>query len=159
MDALNANAFIGDLRRCVVGRIQLSTDTFRPYVDAVERACGSEIDYAQIIKSYTPENAGRGRYSLPAVVGVEKVEIAGRSNWFKVCTSYVERHNLTIRMQLRRFTRLTNGLSKKLANLKAMVALYICYYNFYRIHSSLRVTPAIAAGVTDRVWSIEELLA
>lgn len=157
-DALNTTAFIGDLRRWVVGRIQLSTDAFRPYVDAVERAFGSEIDYAQIMKSYAPENAGRGRYSPPAVVGVEKVEIAGRPNWFKVCTSYVERHNLTIRIQLRRFTRLTNGFSKKLANLKAMVALYICYYNFCWIHSSLRVTPAMAAGVTNRVWELSELM-
>jgi len=120
---------------------------------------GADVDYAQIVKSYAPENAGRGRYSPPAVVGVEKAEIAGRPNWFKVCTSYVERHNLTIRMQLRRFTRLTNGFSRKLANLKAMVALYICYFNFRRIHSSLRVTPAMAAGVTDRVWKLGELLA
>jgi IS1 family transposase len=157
-DARNTQAFISDLRRCVVGRIQLSTDAFRPYVDAVERAFGADVDYAQIVKNYAPENAGRGRYSPPVVVGVEKVEIAGRPNWFKVCTSYVERHNLTIRMQLRRFTRLTNGFSKKLANLKAMVALYICYYNFCRIHSSLRVTPAMAAGVTDRVWNLNELI-
>ena len=110
------------------------------------------------MSSRPTENAGRGRYSPPAVVGVEKVEIAGRPNWFKVCTSYVERHNLTIRMQLRRFTRLTNGFSKKLANLKAMVALYLCCYNFVRIHRSLRVTSAMAAGVTNRVWDLREIL-
>lgn len=157
-DGMNTRAFVGDLRARISGRIQISTDAFVPYIDAIERAFGANVDYAQIIKSYAPENAGRGRYSPPAVVGVEKVPIAGRPNWFKVCTSYVERNNLTIRMQLRRFTRLTNGFSKKLANLKAMVALYICYYNFCRIHGSLRVTPAMAAGVTDRVWSLGELL-
>lgn len=153
------HAFIGELRQRVTGRIQLSTDAFRTYVDAVEQAFGADVDYAQIVKTYAPEDAGRGRYSPPAVVGVEKIEIAGRPDRSRICTSYVERNNLTIRMCLRRFTRLTNGFSKKLPNLKAAVALFICYYNFCRVHGSLRVTPAIAAGVTDRVWELDELVA
>lgn len=137
----------------------MSTDAFRPYVEAVESAFGADVDYAQIVKVYEAENPGPGRYSPPKVTGVEITEIAGRPERSRVCTSYVERHNLTVRMQLRRFTRLTNGFSKKLANLKAMLALYFAWYDFCRIHGSLRITPAMAAGVTDRVWDLIELLA
>jgi len=137
----------------------LSTDAFSTYVEAVERAFGAEIDYAQVVKTYGPEDAGRGRYSPPAVIAVEKIEVQGRPERSRICTSYVERNNLTIRMCLRRFTRLTNGFSKKLANLKAMLALFFAYYNFCRVHGSLRVTPAMAAGITDHVWGLEELVA
>ena len=158
-DWTNTHAFIRELRQRVTGRIQLSTDAFSAYPDAVERAFGANVDYGQIIKQYAAQDAGRGRYSPPEVVSIEKVEIAGRPDRSRICTSYVERNNLTIRMQLRRFTRLTNGFSKKLAGLKAMVAVFICYYNFCRIHGSLRVTPAMAAGLTDRVWELEELVA
>jgi len=158
-DGATTNAFIRDLKERVTGRIQLSTDAFRPYVDAVERAFGADIDYGQIIKQYAAQDAGRGRYSPPAIISVETVEIQGRPEESRICTSYVERNNLTIRMQLRRFTRLTNGFSKKLVNLKAMVALFLAYYNFCRIHGSLRVTPAMAAGITDRVWELSELVA
>lgn len=158
-DWTTTHAFVHDLKARVAGRIQLSTDAFRTYTEAVERAFGSEIDYAQIVKTYAPEDAGRGRYSPPAVTGVEKIEIVGRPERSRICTSYVERNNLTIRMQLRRFTRLTNGFSKKLANLKAMLALFFAHYNFCRIHGSLRVTPAMAAGVTDRVWELQDILA
>ena len=157
-DWATTHAFIRDLRARVTGRIQLSTDAFRTSIDAVERAFGADVDYAQIVKNYAPEDAGRGRYSPPAVIGVEKIEIAGRPERSRICTSYVERNNLTVRMQLRRFTRLTNGFSKKLANLKAMLALFLAYYNFCRIHGSLRVTPAMAAGITDRVWEVRDLL-
>ena len=157
-DAATTHAFIRELRTRIVGRLQLSTDAFSTYVDAVERAFGSEVDYAQIVKNYAPEEAGRGRYSPPAVVGIEKIPIQGNPQSSRITTSYVERNNLTVRMQLRRFTRLTNGFSKKLANLKAMLALFLAYYNFCRIHGSLRVTPAMAAGVTDRVWAIEDLI-
>ncbi len=136
-----------------------TTDAFNIYPDAVERAFGADVDYGQIVKSYAPEDGGRGRYSPPAVIGVEKIAVAGQPEPSRICTSYVERNNLTIPMQLRRFTRLTNGFSKKLANLKVMVALFICYYNFCRIHGSLRVTPAMAAGITDHVWDLEELVA
>ncbi len=151
--------FINELRQRIPGRIQLSTDAWRAYRDAVEMVFGADIDYGQIIKTYASEWAGPGRYSPPAVVGVEKFEISGRPESSRICTSYVERNNLTIRMHLRRFTRLTNGFSKKLANLKAMVALFVGYYNFCRIHGSLRVTPAMAAGLTDHIWELDELVA
>jgi IS1 family transposase len=157
-DGATTIRFVQELRDRLVNRIQMSTDAFRPYVEAVERAFGADIDYAQLIKAYEAENPGPGRYSPPKVTGVEKIQVAGRPEPSRICTSYVERHNLTIRMQLRRFTRLTNGFSKKLANLKAMLALYFAYYNFCRIHGSLRVTPAMEAGVADRVWDLRELL-
>lgn len=157
-DWQTTDAFIRDLRARVAGRIQISTDAFRPYVDAIERTFGADVDYAQITKTYAPEDAGRGRYSPPAVAGVEKVRIQGQPRWQAISTSYVERNNLTFRMQMRRFTRLTNGFSKKLANLRAMVWLFVAYYNFCRVHGSLRVTPAMAAGLTDHVWEIAELV-
>jgi IS1 family transposase len=157
-DHANAFRFIRELRARVPGHIQLSTDGYKPYLEAVERYFGGNVDYAQIIKNYAPEEAGRGRYSPPAVVGVERIEVTGRPEPSRICTSYVERNNLTIRMCLRRFTRLTNGFSKKLANLKAMVALFLAYYNFCRVHGALRVTPAMAAGLTDRVWELSELM-
>lgn len=158
-DGATTNAFVRDLRARVVGRIQLSTDAFNTYVEAVERAFGADVDYAQIVKTYAPEDAGRGRYSPPAVTGVEKIEIMGRPERSRICTSYVERNNLTLRMHLRRLTRLTNGFSKKLTNFKAMMALFLAYYNFCRVHGSLRVTPAMAAGLTDHVWNLEDLAA
>lgn len=111
-----------------------------------------------VISPYEAENLGPGRYSPPKVTGVEKIQLAGRPEPSRICTSYVERNNLTIRMQLRRFTRLTNGLSKKLENLKAALSLHFAWYNFCWIHGSLRVTPAMAAGITDRVWDLRELL-
>ncbi len=157
-DSATTFRFVQELRNRLITRIQMSTDAFRPYVEAVESAFGADIDYAQLTKVYEAENPGPGRYSPPKVTGVQVTEIAGRPERSKICTSYVERNNLTIRMQLRRFTRLTNGFSKKLENLKAALALHFAWYNFCRIHGSLRVTPAMAAGVTDRVWEIRELL-
>jgi IS1 family transposase len=158
-DWTTTGAFIRELRARVSGRIQISTDSFRPYIDAIERAFGADVDYAQIVKTYAPEDAGRGRYSPPAVSGIEKIPVQGQPRSERICTSYVERNNLTFRMQMRRFTRLTNGFSKKLVNLRAMVWLWIAYYNFCRIHGSLRVTPAMAAGITDHVWDLAELVA
>lgn len=157
-DATTTWRFIRDLRVRVNGRIQISTDGFAPYIDAVERHFGSEVDYAQIIKLFAAENPGPGRYSPPKVSGIEINRIAGSPQRSKIGTSYVERNNLTIRMQLRRFTRLTNAFSKKLENLKAAIALHFWHYNFCRIHGSLRITPAMAAGVTDRVWSLDEIV-
>lgn len=157
-DSATTFRFVQELRNRLVTRIQMSTDAFRPYVEAVESAFGADIDYAQLTKVYEAENPGPGRYSPPKVTGVQVTEIAGRPEPSKICTSYVERNNLTIRMQLRRFTRLTNRFSKKLENLKAALALHFAWYNFCRIHSSLRVTPAMAAGITDRVWEVRELL-
>lgn len=157
-DAATTDAFVRQLRARIAGRVQISTDAFSPYVEAIERAFGADVDYAQVVKEYAPEDAGRGRYSPPAVVAVDKIRIQGNPRESRVSTSYVERNNLTFRMQMRRFTRLTNGFSKKLANLRAMVSLFVAYYNFCRIHGSLRVTPAMAAGVTDHVWELAELV-
>lgn len=139
------------------GRIQLTSDGFRAYIDAVEQAFGTEVDFAQLVKRYSAENPGPGRYSPPRVSEVISTVINGNPNPNLISTSYVERQNLTMRMAIRRFTRLTNAFSKKLANLKAALALHFAHYNFVRIHKTLRVTPAMAAGVTSRLWNLEEL--
>ncbi|MGO9613409.1 MAG: IS1 family transposase [Dissulfurispiraceae bacterium] len=154
----NAEAFMKDLAGRLDNRVQLSSDALSAYVDAVEEAFGMNIDYGQIVKAYEAEPLGPGRYSPPQVVGAEKIIVSGMPDKLKISTSYVERQNLTIRMQMRRFTRLTNAFSKKLDNLKAAVALHFAHYNFVRIHSSLRVTPAMEAGVTDHLWTIRDLM-
>lgn len=159
-DGRTALRFMGNLHAKLAGngRIQLTTDGLRAYLQAVEETFGADVDYAQLVKLYAAENPGPGRYSPPRVSEVVSTVINGNPDPQGISTSYVERQNLTIRMQVRRFTRLTNGFSKKLDNLKAALALHFAWYNFVRIHRSLRVTPAIAAGVTERVWSLEELL-
>jgi len=159
-DGQTALAFMEDLRRCLAenGRIQLTTDGLNAYIGAVEEAFGSEADYAQLVKLYGAEPAGDGRYAPPRVTETISTTINGNPDPEHVCTSYVERQNLTMRMMMRRFTRLTNAFSKKLQNLKAALALHFVYYNFCRIHRTLRITPAMAAGVTDRVWDLEDLL-
>lgn len=116
------------------------------------------MDYGQLVKAYEAEPMGAGRYSPPKVVGAEKIIVSGNPKTSRISTSYIERQNLTMRMQMRRFTRLTNAFSKKLENLKAAVALHFAHYNFVRIHSTLRGTPAMEAGVTDRLWSIRDLM-
>ena len=159
-DGETALRFMMDLQERLQGngRIQLTSDGFRAYIDAVEQAFGSEVYYAQLVKLYSAENPGPGRYSPPRVSEVVSTVINGNPNPTLISTSYVERQNLTMRMAIRRFTRLTNAFSKKLANLKAALALHFAYYNFVRIHKTLRVTPAMAAGVTDKLWNLEELL-
>lgn len=157
-DSATTFRFVQELRYRLGNHIQMSADAFRPYIEAVESAFGPDIDYVRLTKVYEAENPEPGRYSPPKVTGVQITEIAGRPERNKICTSYVEGNNLTIRMQFRRFARLTNGFSKKLENLKAVLALHFAYYNFCRIHGSLRVTPAMAAGVTDRAWELRELL-
>jgi IS1 family transposase len=157
-DLPNAQAFISDLSSRLTNRIQLSSDKLRAYVESVETVFGSDIDYGQIVKSYEAEPAGSGRYSPPKVVSVEKEYITGNPDPSKICTSYVERQNLTVRMQIRRFTRLTNAFSKKLENPKAAVALHFAHYNFVRIHGTLRTTPAMEAGVTGNLWTIMDLI-
>jgi hypothetical protein len=139
-------------------KVQLTTDGLRVYLDAVDDAFGGDVDYARLVKIYGPENPGAGRYSPPQVVGVEHEEICGSPDIGNVSTSYVERQNLTMRMSMRRFTRLTNAFSKKAANHAAMVALHFMHYNYCRIHQTLRITPAMAAGLTDHVWELEELV-
>jgi IS1 family transposase len=159
-DTTTAHRFIDGLRQRLNGngRVQLTTDGFRAYLTAVEEFFGNDVDYAQLVKVYGSEPAGDGRYAPPKVTEVVSTPITGNPDPRHISTSYVERQNLTIRMMCRRFTRLTNAFSKKLANLKAALALHFAYYNFCRIHATLRITPAMAAGVTDRVWDLEELV-
>jgi IS1 family transposase len=152
------NAFISDLASRLRYRVQISTDGLRMYADAIGSAFASGVDYAQIVKEYESEAAGPGRYSPPKVTATIKTPIFGAPVEELVSTSFVERQNLTMRMQIRRFTRLTNAHSKKLENHGAAVALHFAHYNFARIHSSLRVTPAMAAGIVSTVWSMDELL-
>jgi hypothetical protein len=139
-------------------KVQLSSDALAAYVEATERAFGADIDYGQAVKFYDAEPAGPGRYSPPKVTYSERNVIAGQPDTAHISTSYVERQNLTMRMSMRRFTRLTNGFSKKVENHKAAVALHFAHYNFVRVHRSLRVTPAMEARVSDRLWSLDELV-
>lgn len=127
-------------------------------MDAVKLAFGSEVDYRQIVKAYEADPIGPGRYSPPHVISAERTVIAGNPDVKKISTSYVERQNLTMRMQMRRLTRLTNAFSKKLENLRAAVALHFAQYNFVRIHQTLRVTPAMTAGITDHLWTVSDLI-
>ena len=152
-------AFIVKLRRATQGKFQLTTDGWPSYPDAVERVFGSDIHYAQLIKVYGAARDGEQRYSPAEVVDVEVVPRVGMPDFERICTSHIERQNLTMRMQIRRLTRLTNAFSKKRENLRAAIALHFAYYNFCRVHSSLRVTPAMEAGITDHVWELRELLA
>lgn len=151
------NQFIADLSQRIEGSVQLSTDGWGPYIGAIQRYFGNRADYAQIVKVFASD--ATGRYSPPAMTGVQIQSFIGMPERSKICTSYVERNNLTIRMQLRRFTRLTNAFSRKLDNLKASLALWFWYYNFCRVHKTLRITPAMAAGLTDRTWELKELVA
>lgn len=151
--------FISDLRARLINRPQITTDAFRPYYGAIRRAFDSRVDYAQQTKVFASElNTGRGRYSPPIMVESQTEVLLGDPNPDHISTSFVERQNLSVRIECRRFTRLTNAFSKKLANLKASVALHYAHYNFVRVHRTLRMTPAMAAGVTDRLWSLAELL-
>ena len=153
-----ARAFMQDLSGRLANRIQLSSDGLNSYADAVERAFGIDVDYGQAVKFYEAEPIGPGRYSPPRVTHQQITRIQGRPEPAHISTSLIERQNLTMRMAMRRFTRLTNGFSKKVENLEAAVALHFAHYNFVRLHRSLRITPAMAAGVSDRLWSLEELL-
>ena len=153
-----ATAFMADLSGRLTNRVQLSSDALKSYVEATEQAFGADVDYGQIVKIYEAEPIGPGRYSPPRVKNTRRSVIAGRPDQSHISTSFVERQNLTMRMSMRRFTRLTNAFSKKRENLEAAVALHFAHYNFVRQHKSLRVTPAIAAGVSDRLWSLEELV-
>jgi IS1 family transposase len=157
-DRHDARAFIADLAERLANRVQLTTDGWKPYLNAVEDAFGSEIDYAMLDKLYSGEPEGEKRYSPPTCIGARRKRIMGNPNAADISTSYVERQNLTMRMSMRRFTRLTNAFSKKLENLMHAVSLHFMYYNFARVHKTLGTTPAVAAGVTEHVWSIEEIV-
>ena len=154
----DAVAFMSDLSERLTNRVQISSDSLRSYVDAVERAFGADVDYGQIVKFYDAEPIGPGRYAPPRVTGVARSVIAGSPDQRHISTSLVERQNLTMRMSMRRFTRLTNAFSKKVENLRAAVSLHFAHYNFVRMHKSLRITPAMAAGVSDKLWTLEELV-
>jgi len=158
-DAACATEFMQDIARRLTNRVQLTSDGHAMYLEAVEDAFGGEIDFAQLIKVYGPAPEPEHRYSPAECIGCEKRAVTGNPDSKHVSTSYVERSNLTIRMSLRRFTRLTNAFSKKLANHAAAIGLFHAHYNFCRIHKTLRITPAMAAGVTKRVWEIEDLIA
>ena len=159
-DAYSANCFVEDLAaRLDSERVQVSTDSLRAYVDAIERGFGSRVDYGQIVKTYTlTDLAEQRRYSPPDIVNIKRTIISGRPDVETISTSYVERQNLTMRMHMRRLTRLTNAFSKKIENFKAAVALHFAYYNFVRIHKSLRMTPAMTGGVTDKIWEVSDLI-
>jgi IS1 family transposase len=154
----NAIAFMSDLSERLANRVQLSSDALNSYVDAVEQAFGADVDYGQAVKFYEAEPIGPGRYSPPKVVRAERTVIAGTPDQAHISTSFIERQNLTMRMSMRRFTRLTNAFSKKVENHRAAVALHFAHYNFVRLHRTLRTTPAMAAGVSARLWPLEELV-
>lgn len=156
-DAASARILINDLAGRLKHRIQLSTDGLKVYADAVEEAFGCDIDYAVLIKTYESSQE-ETRYSPPECVSCERKPVMGKPDHDHISTSYVERSNLSIRMGTRRFTRLTNAFSKKVENHAAAVALYFMHYNFCRVHQTLRVTPAMEAGITDHIWTIRETL-
>jgi len=155
----DARAFISDLADRLANRVQLTTDGYRAYLGAVEEAFGADIDYAILDKVYGPEPEGARRYSCADCIGTERRVVMGNPDAKDISTSYVERQNLTMRMGMRRFTRLTNAFSKKVENLMHAVSLHFMYYNFARVHKSLGTSPAEAAGVTDHVWSLHEIVA
>ena len=157
-DEQTCDVFVADVAARMRNRVQISTDGLRVYIQAIAQSFGDGVDYAQIVKSYEAEPIGAGRYSPPRVSTVEKTPIIGAPQAELVSTSYVERQNLTMRMGRRRFTRLTNAFSKKLENHCAAIALHVAHYNFVRQHRTLRTTPAMAAGVEDRMWSVGDLL-
>lgn len=157
-DTQAATEFINDLASRLKHRVMLTTDGFRPYLEAVEGAFGADIDYAMLIKLYGKEQ-DEIRYSPAKVLSTHSEVIAGDPLPPLISTPYVERQNLTMRMSMRRFTRLTNGFSKKLENHMHAIALHYMYYNFCRIHQSLRCTPAMEAGISKKVWEIEDIVA
>jgi len=159
-DGWTAKKFIDDLAGRLAHRVQLTTDGHKVYLEAVEGAFGADVDYAMLVKLYQgdeSERAAEARYSPPQCLGTRTVCIAGQPDTRHISTSFAERNNLTMRMGMRRFTRLTNAFSKKVDNHKAALALHFMHYNFARIHKTLRVSPAMEAGISDHVWSLEEI--
>lgn len=158
-DAEYALAFMQDVYGRLANRVQLTTDGHQPYLNAVPDAFGTDVDYAMLVKHYgaAPAQNDQRRYSPAELIATEKREIVGSPDKALISTSHVERQNLTMRMSMRRFTRLTNGFSKKVENLEHAVSLHFMHYNFARIHRTLRVTPAMEAGISDHVWTLEEI--
>jgi IS1 family transposase len=161
-DAATAREFMFDLSDRLAGRVQLTTDGFGAHLKAVTDAFSGDVDYARLIKLFGEPTGTRGherKYSPAECSGIIKEPVFGKPDEAKISTSHVERQNLNMRMGMRRFTRLTNGFSKKVESHAAMVALYTVFYNFCRVHKTLRVTPAMEAGLTDHVWDMEEVVA
>jgi hypothetical protein len=151
---------MNDVASRLTSRVQLTTDGLKAYLEAVEGAFGADVDYAQLVKMFgAAPDGSKGRYSPAECTGIKKNVIEGSPDKKHISTSYVERQNLTMRMSMRRFTRLTNAFSKKLENHCHALALYFVFYNWIRIHKTLRVTPAMAAALTDRLWSWEDIIA
>jgi IS1 family transposase len=158
-NAWHAQHFMYDLAARLAHRVQLTTDGHRTYLDAVDLAFGNKIDYAMLVKLYSNDRLDtETRYSPPECIGCREVIITGKPSERHISTSFAERQNLTMRMRMRRFTRLTNAFSKKLDNHRWALALYFMHYNFCRVHQTLRVTPAMEAGIANHVWSIEEIV-
>ncbi|HEV3074849.1 MAG TPA: IS1 family transposase [Thermoanaerobaculia bacterium] len=152
--------FMEKLSAATAGRFQLTTDGLNTYPDSVEYNFGSRVDFAQLVKEYGAEGGEeQRRYAPPRLIGAEKIAVQGDPDEARICTSHIERANWTLRGHLRRMTRLSNGFSRKRANLRAALALYFAYYNFCRMHKSIRMTPAMAAGITRKPWAMGELLA
>ena len=152
-------AFVERLRQATADReFQLTTDGWRPYIRAVDLALSDRADFAQLIKVYRAQREGETKYSPAEVVSTETIPVLGSPDPKRICTSHIERQNLSMRMGIRRLTRLTNAFSKKLANHKSAIALWFCFYNWCRVHRSLRVTPAMQASLTDHVWTMQELV-
>jgi len=157
-DQATTNVFIEGVRHATRGQFQFTTDGFAPYRSAIATTLHDRCDFAQLIKVYRSPQDGEKRYSPAEVESVEVVPVMGRPDPERICTSIVERSNLSLRMGMRRFTRLTNAFSKKWENHWASVALWYCWYNFGRVHKSLRMTPAMAAGIADHIWTVRDLL-
>ena len=156
--ANDALGFMRDVAGRLATRVQLTTDGHKPYLEAVEDAFGGDIDYAMLVKLYGAEPGAEIRYSPAECIGIRQTVISGEPEQKYISTSYAERQNLTMRMSMRRFTRLTNAFSKKIENHEHAIALNFMHYNFCRIHKTLRVTPAMAAGVTSKLWELEDLV-
>ena len=158
-DQATTDVFVEGLRQATAARpFQITTDGFGPYRSAITTTLHDRVDFAQLIKAYRAGTEGAARYSPPEVASVEVVPVYGRPDPDRICTSHVERQNLTMRMQIRRLTRLTNAFSKKWENLRAALCLHFAWYNFCRVHRTLRVTPAMEAGIADHVWDVSELI-
>lgn len=157
-EAGHAAQFLQDVESRLSNRVQLTTDGHKMYLHAVPSAFGGDVDYAQLVKIYGNDPEGQKRYSPAQCLGTQRLEVIGEPDPRFISTSFVERQNLNMRMQMRRFTRLTNAFSKKIENHIATVALFHMYYNFARVHQTLRVTPAMEAGISSHVWSIQEIV-
>jgi IS1 family transposase len=159
-DSDSAKWFMDDVASRLANRVQLTSDGHKAYLDAVERAFGADVDHAQLVKLYGPSSdSSKGRYSPAECNGIKKTSVEGKPDLEHISTSFVERQNLSMRMAMRRFTRLTNAFSKKLENHVHALALYFVHYNWMRIHKTLRVTPAMAAGLTDKLMGWEDIIA